>query len=60
MKMKQKKYDIVFEPDTMMDMFWLGIIISKNKCHEQWENGVIKNLTISKENVITGLSCKRY
>ena len=59
MKVSVKKDKVIFESQTGMDLFWLGVISSKNSniCH--WEHGTVKSMTMSKQDVIIGLGCKR-
>ena len=59
MEITVKKDKVIFESQTGMDLFWLGIISSKNINEMSWEYGTVKSMTMSKEDVIRGLGCKR-
>lgn len=59
MHISVKMDKILFVSETGMDLFWLGVISSKNKCEVSWENGAVTSMTMSKKDVITGLGCTR-
>lgn len=59
MKISVKKDKVLFEPETGMDLFWIGKISSKNTSTSSWENDVVKSMTMSIKNVIIGLGCNR-
>lgn len=59
MKIEVGNVQVIFNPETDMDMFYLGVISAKNKCHTNWDRGIVKSLHIKKEDLIVGLACKR-
>lgn len=59
MKISVKKGMVLFENETGMDLFWLGVISSKNHCNTFWEDGVFKGLEMTKKDLVIALGCKR-
>ena len=59
MKITAKKDEVILEPQTGMDLFWLGVISSKNSTKTSWVDGEVKNLSMTTKDVIIGLGCKR-
>lgn len=59
MKMKIEKDDVLFEPEHDMDLFWIGVISSKNPCSVRWVNNEITGMAMKVGHIIKGLGENR-
>ncbi len=59
MKVKIIKDDILFEPENDMDLFWIGVISSKNPCSVRWVNNEVTAMGMKDKDVVRGLGTER-
>ncbi len=59
MKIEVGLVQMIFTPETEMDMYYIGVISTENKARNDWEDGKVVSMTMTKEDVIIGLACKR-
>lgn len=51
--------EVLFEPENDMDLFWIGVISSKNSCSIKWVNNEVKSMAMWVNEVVIGLGRKR-
>ena len=57
MKIEVGLIQVIFTPETDMDMYYIGVISTAHKVRNDWENGKVTHMTMTKEDVVIGLAC---
>ena len=50
--------EIKFIPETDMDLFYIGVISSKNECRLKWKNNKVEEMMMFINSVVIGLARK--
>ncbi len=59
MKIQVVKDEVLFEPENDMDLFWIGVISSKNPCSVRWVNNEVTGMAMRVGYIVRGLACSR-
>lgn len=59
MKILVEKETVLLRNETSMDLFWIGVISSKNKSNVLWLDGSVTGVEMTVNDLVIALGCKR-